>query len=97
DGTADGTVLVADISPFGSYPAGLTNVNGTLYFSADNSVDGRELWTSNGTEAGTTMVKDIYPGITSYWGYYGGYYTFPNSSNPASLTNVNGTLFFTAN
>jgi ELWxxDGT repeat protein len=89
DGTTAGTTMVLDIAA-NSYPGNLTNVNGTLFFSA-NSYNGNELWKSDGTAAGTTMVADIYPG--GYTGYYG--YT-PNSSNPANLINVNGTLFFTA-
>src|SRR5262245_22038625 len=47
--------LVADIVPGSdsSNPSGLTNVNGTLYFS---TVDG--LYKSDGTAAGTVLVKD---------------------------------------
>jgi ELWxxDGT repeat protein len=100
DGTAAGTVLVKDLGPFSpgssaynSYPHYLTNVNGTLFFAGDDGVHGTELWKSDGTTAGTVMVKDIFPGGST--GYYGGYYH--NSSNPADLTNVNGILFFTAN
>jgi ELWxxDGT repeat protein len=46
DGTEEGTVLVADINPGkgGSRPRHLTNVNGTLYFIADDGTHGRELW-----------------------------------------------------
>jgi ELWxxDGT repeat protein len=61
----------------------LTNVNGTLFFQADDGTHGVELWESNGTGAGTFMVQDINPG--------------PGSSNPQNLTNVNGILFFSAN
>jgi ELWxxDGT repeat protein len=31
--------------------------NGKLYFAATNGIDGHELWTSDGTESGTYMVK----------------------------------------
>ena len=87
----------------GSYPANLTNVNGQLYFTANDGTNGTELWTSDGTESGTTMVKDIYPGSTTsttitIFGYYGDEYktvTFPNGSYPSNLTNVNGALYFT--
>jgi ELWxxDGT repeat protein len=76
--------LVADINPgpSGSGPQYLTNINGTLFFAANDGVHGDELWKSNGTAAGTVMVKDINPG--------------PGSSYPQYLTNVNGELFFQA-
>jgi ELWxxDGT repeat protein len=99
DGTADGTVLVKEIPPqiLGWAPHDLTNVNGTLFF-ADDDTHGFELWKSDGTAAGTTLVADIFPGEYLAWsgGVYGGGGYFPNSSNPQQLTNVNGTLFFTA-
>jgi len=54
--------LVKDINPGGdSYPQYLTNVNGTLFFTADDGIHGWELWKSDGTTAGTLMVKDINP------------------------------------
>ena len=87
-----------------SNPWNLTNVNGKLYFTANDGTDGTELWTSDGTKSGTTMATDIYPGSTTFtsvvrWGYFGNEYetvTVPSSSNPGNLTNVNGTLYFTA-
>jgi ELWxxDGT repeat protein len=96
DGTEAGT---ARLSSLGRNPSNLTAVNRTLFFTEDDGVNGTELWKSDGTAAGTTMVKDIYPG--SSWVYYpGGYYGWwnyvPNSSIPGNLTNVNGTLFFSA-
>src|SRR5262245_18159900 len=79
DGTAAGTVLVKDIrpgnSPYGfpltSSPANLTAVGNQLFFSADDGVSGRELWKSDGTAAGTVLVKDIRPGSSSYGYAYG--------------------------
>jgi uncharacterized delta-60 repeat protein len=84
DGTTSGTTLVKEIRPgsSGSSPQNLVNVNGTLFFSANDS-SGNELWRSDGTEAGTSMVKDIRPGS--------------GSGLPRNMVNVNGTLFFTAN
>ena len=48
-----------------SNPFALKNVNGTLFFSADNGTKGAELWKSDGTAAGTVLVKDVWPGATS--------------------------------
>jgi len=42
---ASGTTIVKDINPSGgSGPDQLTNINGTLFFSADDGVNGRQLW-----------------------------------------------------
>jgi len=93
DGTDAGTSRVKDIR-VGTQPfqlpsdnfetAGLspTNVNGTLFFTFDDGVTGRELWKSDGTSAGTARVKDIRAGA--------------ESSDPMTLTAVGGTLYFTA-
>lgn len=35
------------------------NFNGSIFLSADDGVHGVELWKTDGTEAGTVMVKDI--------------------------------------
>ncbi|MDD4289717.1 MAG: CARDB domain-containing protein [Patescibacteria group bacterium] len=77
DGTEIGTEVVNNTA---SAPRYLTNVNGTLYFVANDEINGYELWKSDGTENGTVMVKDIEAGI--------------NSSNPQDLINVNGILYF---
>jgi ELWxxDGT repeat protein len=36
----------------------LTEFNNQLYFTANNGINGGELWVSDGTSAGTTLVKD---------------------------------------
>jgi len=66
DGTTQGTQLVKDINPGPSsavmtkyFDNKLTVYNNTLYFPADDSTHGRELWRTDGTTAGTYMVIDI--------------------------------------
>lgn len=56
--------LVKDINTrtLRSDPFGFTGVNGILYFAADDGIHGRELWRSDGTAAGTWLVKDMLPG-----------------------------------
>jgi len=57
---------VADIAPgaASSSPNGLAVFNAALYFAADDTVHGSELWTSNGTAKGTTLLADLVPGAT---------------------------------
>jgi ELWxxDGT repeat protein len=56
--------------------------NGMLYFTMSCADTGVELWKSDGTEAGTQIVRDIIPG--------------PDSSSPDFLTVLNDRLFFAA-
>ena len=68
DGTPAGTVLFKDINAVpnaaevDSFPFQMTVVGANLYFVATVSGQGAELWKSNGTAAGTQMVKEINPG-----------------------------------
>ena len=60
----------------------LTDVRGTLYFSANDGKHGFELWRSDGTARGTRMVRDINPGRG--W------------SDLSGITAVNRIIYFTA-
>ena len=91
DGTESGTVLVKDINPTtnqsgNSNPQQLTDICGTLYFSARDGTNGVELWKSDGTTSGTTMVQDI------------GNTNSVDSSSPQKILNttVDNHIFFTA-
>ncbi|HET7436832.1 MAG TPA: Ig-like domain repeat protein [Thermoanaerobaculia bacterium] len=55
DGTAAGTRMIR-VAKGGS----LTVVGETAYFALDDGEHGRELWRSDGTDAGTTMVADSF-------------------------------------
>ncbi|MEO6541986.1 MAG: ELWxxDGT repeat protein, partial [Ferruginibacter sp.] len=84
NGTIPGTALFKDIvaGTGSSSPQYLTNINGVVYFTANDGSTGIELWKTDGTPAGTVPVKDINPGSAS--------------STPQQLMNFNGILFFTA-
>ncbi|WP_158619315.1 ELWxxDGT repeat protein [Corallococcus sp. AB011P] len=87
DGTEAGTVLVKDIRPGGypnesSHPSSFTDLGGTLFFAATDTLHGRELWKSDGTAEGTVLVKDLVPGTAS--------------SMPAEFFVVGDTLYFQA-
>lgn len=65
-----------------SYPNKLSACGSKLYFYSANTLNGSELWSSDGTLAGTGIVKDINPN---------------GSSAIDKLTCLNTTLFFSAN
>lgn len=86
DATSSGTQRVADLNLNGSSsPRSLTIVGTNLYFVADNGASGFELWRLDLSNAASTptLVRDIRSG--------------PLASNPSTLVNLNGTLFFRAN
>ncbi len=53
-----------------------------FYFRGDTFANGRELWVSDGTEAGTHILKDINPGS--------------GNSSPAYMSFIKGKLYFYA-
>lgn len=60
-----------------------------LYFNADDGVNGKELWKSDGSASGTVLVKDFLPGSsTDIWGTI-----TPNDSDPAYLYPFNGNIY----
>ena len=67
NGTAAGTRMLADIRP--GTASGLDDSpifhalgNGKALFYADNGVNGRELWVTDGTAGGTHLLRDLVPG-----------------------------------
>ena len=70
DGTEAGTRLLRDIAvPRPNYPGAVdsdpgdfTAAAGRVFFTASEGVHGVELWTTDGTEAGTRLVEDFNPG-----------------------------------
>ena len=64
-------------------PRYITALGNAVYFTGTRAAEGAELWRSDGSALGTTLVKDMRPG--------------PGSSSPANLTNIGGTLYFGAN
>ncbi len=87
DGTFFGTKKVASIAPAGQQlnDIGLKRVycisNGLLFINASTNSLGEELWVTNGTHAGTKLVKDINQNYSSYIN---------------NLTDVNGIVCFSA-
>lgn len=68
DGTESGTQLVKDIalgklSSFFDVQVRFMPYKDELFFVANDNVLGYELWKTNGSANGTSMVADIYPGI----------------------------------
>ncbi len=84
DGTEAGTFRVRDIYP-GTAPSNIqcvVAIGDTIFFGANDGTTGNELWRSDGTAAGTVRIKDIVAG--------------PSASAPHFLAAVGDTLFFSA-
>jgi ELWxxDGT repeat protein len=92
DGTPQGTMRVADINPGPDHsdptgpsyssPFQMAVLDQTLFFSAVEPAGGRELWKTDGSEAGTMRVADVNPGS--------------GGSDPYYFTPGRGVLFFAA-
>ncbi|MGB5944350.1 MAG: T9SS type A sorting domain-containing protein [Leeuwenhoekiella sp.] len=83
---------INDFEDDGGLPNNLFTFGDKIYFGADDSSGsnspgnadlGRELWVTDGTEAGTTLVKDLRPG--------------DGSSSPNFFFSLGDNLFFSAN
>lgn len=94
DGTTQGTKVVKDINngmialrqastPPSSNPDQLTEFGGKLIFTANDGSHGIELWKSDGTSSGTSILKDI----NTFAG---------NHSYPDQLTVIGNSLIFGA-
>src|SRR5262249_56194295 len=83
DGTASGTAMLTAVNAAGGglSPTGLTAVGTALYFAGDDGSHGQQLWASDGTAGGTAMVAAL---------------NGTSGSAAGNLTNVAGTLYFTA-
>lgn len=60
--------------------------NGKLFFCAEDDINGWEMRVSDGTDAGTTLLKDIYPGLSGSSAGWSG-----------NFAECNNKLFFIAN
>jgi ELWxxDGT repeat protein len=89
DGTVAGTRMVRDLlpgkgdgTPVSPDSATLTAAGGRLYFAGNDGIHGSELWQSDGTAAGTRMVRDLAPEAAA--------------ARPGDLAATSGHLFFVA-
>jgi ELWxxDGT repeat protein len=65
-----------------SFEGNFLTIGGVMYFAGSDGVHGVELWRTDGTGAGTRLVKDINP---------------TSDSAPMMMVDLGGTLYFFAN
>ena len=94
DGTPENTVALGDFNttPNGGQtqdfnPSYFAVIGSRAVFNGTGTGTGPELWITDGTAAGTTLVKDIFPGDS------GGN---PNFGNPFGLTAIGDKAYFYA-
>ena len=66
----------------GSFPDQIVEAGGVIFFTASDRIHGLELWRTDGTAAGTFLIRDIFPG--------------PFGSSPTELIEFRGELYFKA-
>lgn len=89
DGTTSGTQMLKNIHPSGNglstisfLPDPFVLYNSKIFFAANDGTNGAELWETDGTTAGTKMVKNIHPAGSSF---------------PRNLISFDNKLYFRAN
>jgi ELWxxDGT repeat protein len=84
DGTAEGTRAMANVNPSGgSSPSNFFSYKDEIYFTADDGINGSELWKLDPNSlTGATMVKNINPSA---------------GSGISDITVANGLIYFKAN
>ena len=94
DGTPGNTVPLGDFNttPYNGQtqdfaPSLFAVVGSKAIFKGTGTGSGAELWITDGTTAGTTLLKDLSPGASGQ---------YPNSSNPLGLTSIDGKVYFFA-
>ena len=84
DGNAPSMLIDINAGSSGSdssFPSSMHVFDGALYFSANNSLNGHELWKSYGTSGTTSMLKNL---------------NSNGSGDPRNFAEFNGELYFSA-
>jgi ELWxxDGT repeat protein len=105
DGTAQGTYMIKDLSPYSPGPLAVDpffmalNDNVTLFLADDGTVSIRGLWRTDGSSVGTYKIHDVrivnagtYYGNNQYANFNGKvYFTGADSNNLYSIWETDGT------